>query len=88
MCFVQWGRGRGEQVAGGFADVYESCGLGVADVGPEGAGGEGFADGKGDAAEEVGEGGDAAGSVVERHAVVPAIASGAGGLAEEGAAVG
>ena len=49
MAFIQGIRGGGEEVAGSFANVDEGCGCGVADVGPESAGGEGFANGEGSA---------------------------------------
>ena len=64
VLFVEWARGRREEVAGGFADVDEGGRFGVADVRPEIAGGEGFADGDGDPAHKICEGRDTAGAVV------------------------
>ena len=88
VLFVQGIWGGSEEVAGGLADVHERCGTRVADIGPEGAGGERFADGEGHTREEVEEGGDATRAVVKGHAIVPSVALWAGGLAVDATAKG
>ena len=88
MLFVEWAWGRREEVAGGFADVDEGCRFGVANVGPEVARRERFADGDRHAAHEVCESGDAAGAVVQGHAVVPSVASWSWDLTEDAATMG
>lgn len=74
MLFIQRAWGCCQEIAGSFADVDEGCGARVADVGPEIAGREGFADSERDAAQKIRESADAAGAVVEGHAVVPSVA--------------
>lgn len=74
MGAVAWVWGCREKVAAGFADVLDYCGVGLADVAPEGLCAEFVAEGECAAGgEDLGYAQDGGGAVVQGHAGVEAV---------------